>query len=206
MASAWNKKKKAIKPEKYNENNIEQLSPTVCNCCVWPFCICKFLPLPKSISGAGPHSFYNLTALIFSKCLHSTIAYFQISSRALEVAWTKCSLFSDRETETYREHNLHMVPWELRKGHCLSLLKRLLSLEKSPVTIPTWDYRRVFCHKPENSSKQFLSSKEVQCLLVLGSGGLLLQTVRLHTTFIHSWMSSPFPVTPLFGFHFELQH
>lgn len=118
-------KNKAIKPEKYHENNNKQLDPTACKCRLWQFCICKFLPVPKPISGPGPHSFYNLflTALLFSSHLDSTIAYFQMSSRAMEVTWTNCSLFAGRDTQTYREHNLHMIPWGLRKGHCMSLLK-----------------------------------------------------------------------------------
>lgn len=95
------------------KSNKEQLDPTVCSCSVCPFCICKYLSVPKPISGAGPHSQYNLllTALIFCGHVYSTIAYFQMSSRAMDIAWTKCSLPADRETETYREHNLHIVPW-----------------------------------------------------------------------------------------------
>lgn len=71
-------------------------------------CLCKSFSVLKHISGAGPHSFYNvlLTVLIFSTHLHSTIACIQGSSRAVQMAWISCPLFANRETETYSK-----FPW-----------------------------------------------------------------------------------------------
>jgi len=77
-----------------------------------PFCLCKSLSVPKQISGSGPHSFDNLllTVLIFSRHLHSTVAYIQGYSRAVAMAWIICSGLANGETEAYRRQNLHMVP------------------------------------------------------------------------------------------------
>lgn len=123
------------------------------------FCLCKSLPVPKHISGAGPHRFYNLllTVLILSRQLHSTVACIWGSSRAVEVAWIRCFLFANGEIEKAEfAYCLMGTQWQGGKAAAGASLTagylQALSPGTSQACITRCEAcRRVFCHKIESS-------------------------------------------------------